>query len=1096
MRQTTHQLTGAGAVQVGQGLKSTRKVREEVLRHRSRQVILSSFGLVTRSFLERTETFSFKHACLVLSIVFLFLGGFADTFAQTTLGIIVGQVHDSGGLALPDCTVDVRNVGTGATRQTSCDATGTWTMPSLAPGQYEVAIEKTGFRRLIRGVTVLADTTVSLDLPLALGSVTQQVEVSESAAALPLEKDTHELSQIVNGVALQNLPIAGRNYLSLAQLGPGAQAGTDNQEGGSAAFFGTLRQSIILSGQMVGHSTFLQDGVENVSLMANSANLMSVPEAIQEVNVESIGSNAKFDRPSVVNVITKSGTNSFHGQVYDYFQNNALNASTFFATTAPKLNYNNFGGNLGGPIIRDKLFGFFDYNGQRQSSTTTQRTIVPTAAEREGQLSADGVTIYEPGTKTPFPGNVIPASQISSFATKYLAFFPNPTGPLVNGINYQANEASTANINQYLGRIDYNISKNDTLSGTVQEGNSPLVQENYIPEFTAISANSGWNAYLQEIHVFSPNLVNVARIGYNRSILFATIESAGTRNWTQEFGLDNLQPAPIQQAPPTVSVSGNFTAGNPYAPDGATQNRFEYGDEVNWTRGRHSMFIGAELDRTQLGATWVIWNDGEFDFNGQYTGLGLADFLLGFPYQASGGIGHTAGAFREYDVDGYFQDDWKVSSKLTLNLGLRYEYYGPVNDKNGYASVYNIVTNVNTPGSWASNYLNLAPRIGFAYAVTNNTVIRGGYGIYYYPFNYNDVQWLVAKPPNFSLQVQSEGPTSLVPVEEFFSAPPVGSSLAPFTVSPRMPTSYSEQWNLNIERSIGANYIFSVAYVGNNSLHGPLRFTPNQAVPEDPANPTPVNSRRPYPYIGEVNAVYNIDYGNYNALQTYLQRRFASGLQFQVNYTWSHALDLVDGDGPYVGNGLDPRANYGTAGFDRQQVFVANAIYDLPIGTGKPFVSHRGWFSEQVAGGWRLSAIFTTETGQPFSVDAADTANIGGTREAFASRVCNGTLPSGERNRNHWFDTSCFVQPPNGVIGDSGRNILRDPGVTALNFSAFKSFPFGEGRYVQFRADAFNALNHPYFIGPYSQNVTSSSYGSLPTAAGNRTIQFAMHVVF
>jgi outer membrane receptor protein involved in Fe transport len=1030
----------------------------------------------------------------LLCVALLFSGESPSIYAQTTLGSVTGSVIDSTGAAIPDSTITVKNMGNGEMHSASTSAEGSYNIVALLPGSYELTASKSGFKSTIHIVSLGAGQTLSLEFKLSVGNASQQITVTGEGQEAVVEKDSHEQSQLLDSAALNNLPVQGRNYLSLAAVGPGAQTPNDNQEGSSATFFGTVSKSIILSGQPIAHTTFLQDGVENVSLLANSANLLSPPEAVQEITVESIGSNARFDRPSVVNVVTKSGTDFLHGQVYDYFQNDAINARNYFATATPQLRYNNFGANVGGPILKKKLFAFFDYNGQRQSSSTVYRTRVPTALERQGNLSEEGIPIYEPGTTTQYPNNTIP--NISAFASKYLGFFPNPTGPIVNGINYQQNLPTTNNIDQYLGRLDYLVSSRDTLSGTIQTGNSPVVSVNPAAVFNAVSADSGWNAYIEEIHGFGPNLVNVARVGYNRSVLFATIQGAGTQNWTQEFGLTNLSPSSLQQAPPSVSISNIGSLGNPFAPDGSTQNRYEYADEVNWTRGKHHMFFGAELDYIQFLGSWVIWNDGQYSFNGQYTNSGYGDFLLGLPYLGSGGTGNTLGHFREYDVAGYFQDDWKISPKLTANLGLRYEYYEPVTDKDPGQSVYNIQTNVNTPGSWKPNYLTFAPRIGFAYALDNDTSIRGGFGIYYAPFNYNLVQWTIAKPPNFSLQVQSEGPGVQVPIEQYFSGPPTGSGLAPFTVSPRMPNPYTEQWNLDFQHTFKSQYLMSIAYVGNRGLHQPIRFTPNQAVPEDPANPTPVSSRRPYPYVGEVNAVYNVAGSNYNALQTYLQRRFSNGLQFQVNYTWSHTLDLTDADYASPRNGLDLNSNYGTAGFDRQNVFTATAVYALPFGAGRSIGNQLGWVSKQVIGGWQVSGIFTAETGLPFSVDSPDTANIGGTREAFAEQVCKGEPPAGAKTRNNWFNTSCFVTPPNGIIGNAGRNNLRYPGSNLLQISGFKSFPVSKERSLQFRIDAFNALNRPYFYGDYSQNVASSTYGTLPYAGGNRSVQLALHFVF
>lgn len=1035
--------------------------------------------------------------CVLVCMVAM-SGVLAVTLAQTTLGTIAGNVTDPTGAAIPHCSISIRNLGTGVTRSSSSDSNGFYNVPALQPGQYELTITATGFNTLSRAVTIAPGQTISLDLQLTLAGVTQKVQVTGTPESVLVEKGTHELSQVIETLDLKDLPFASTNYLSLAaQMTPGAELSSSNREGGAASFFGTLGNTIILSGKPVWQTTFLQDGVENVNLLSQTANLILDPAAVQSMSIVSLGANARFDRPSVVNVITKSGTNKFHGQLYDYFRNDAMNAKNYFAQTVPQERFNNFGANLGGPILKGKLFVFFDYNGQRDSAQGVGRARVPTLAERQGDFSADDITIHEPGTLTPYPGNVIPTDQISQFATKYLELYPNPTGPLQNGINYEKNLATTANINQYLGRVDYHLSSSDALWGTIQTGDSPVISEAPVSVFNAVGLHSGWNAYVQEVHSFSPSVVNVARFGFNRGIVFATIEGAGTQDWMQHLGLVNLHPAPSQQAPPQVNISNIGTQGNPFAPDGSTQNRFEYADEVDWNRGNHSMFFGAELDRIQFDAGWVIYNDGSFSYTGQYTGSGLADFMVGLPTSGLAAVGDSVGRFREWDASAYFQDNWKVLPKLTLNLGLRYQFYQPVQDEGpSKASVYHIATNTNVPGSWAPNHLNFAPRIGFAYAAGANTSIRGGYGIYYSPFVYNYVQWLIGKPPNFSLQYQGEGPKSFVQTEDYFSGPPKASALSPFTVNPHMPTPYMQQWNLDVQHAFGSNYLFSVAYVGVVGRHLPTRFNANPATPQDLANPTPVQSRRLYPYVGDVNVVYNLGYSSSNALQTYLKKRFSDGLTFQINYTWSHTLDIQDAGGVYLTNGLDIKADYGSAGYDRTNAFDAYAVYELPFGAGKPFGNNTGWFGKEVIGGWQASGLLSVESGLPFSVIAADTSEIGGTREPYPTRLCKGTRPVGKQTINNWFNTSCFVQPPPGVIGNSGRNILRQPGSTGVTLSALKAFNLGGERSLQFRADAYGAFNHPNFDAAYFMNVNSSTFGKLTSAGGNRTMQLALRFVF
>ena len=365
-----------------------------------------------------------------------------------------------------------------------------------------------------------------------------------------------------------NLPTNGRSFLNVATLGAGVQKSTD-AAGGPFTNLGSSSHEIVVAEQVIGSTFFLQDGVVNMNVLTQTANIVASIESVEEVSIESNGMSAKFPSPALVNVITKRGTNNFHGTAYDYLQNNDLNARNFFAASIPQSRYNQFGANLGGPIVRDKLFAFFDYAGLRQATGSVSRNRVPTAAEQQGNFQADGV-IYDPatysasaGTITPFPNNTIPTTRFSPFAAKYLPYFPNSNTPLVGGINYQVNLNNTTQSDQYLGRVDYNLSSRDVLYGEIQTFNSPVVNPSYSPNLFGIEyLNSGKNASIQDIHTFSPNLINIARIGYNRSILLLTQQGVGAEDYVQAFGLQNLTLPKDESIPPSVSVTGCCSLGN------------------------------------------------------------------------------------------------------------------------------------------------------------------------------------------------------------------------------------------------------------------------------------------------------------------------------------------------------------------------------------------------------------------------------------------------------------------------------------------------------------------------------------------------------
>ncbi len=1036
--------------------------------------------------------------------------------AQFNLGTLKGTVADPNGAAVARCQVSVTSNTDGSVRQAATDDTGSYTVPSLQAGPYTVSAQAPGFSQARSQVVIAVDKTVTADLQLSLGNISQKVEVNETASPVEVEKDTHEISTVISTKDFQNLPSNGRNFLNIASVGTGAQSAGDAfvAAGGPAANFGSVSHEIILAGQFVGSTTFLQDGVVNVNLLTQTANIVPSMESIQETNVESTGMSARFATPGVVNVITKRGSNTFHGTVYDYLENDFLNARNFFAATRPTLRYNQFGGNLGAPILRDKLFAFFDYAGQRQTNYVVSRSRVPTLLERQGNFQGSASNIYDPATYnaatgaiSPFPGNTIPSNRFSSFGTRYLSYFPQPNIPLANGINYITNLGNTTNYDQYLGRMDYNISSKDTLSGTVQTSDSPVLQPSIVNGLFGIQYQmSGKNAFLQEVHIFSPRLLNIARIGYNRSVLFLSQQGIGAQDYVAQFGLQNLNlPASIS-IPPQATITGCCSLGSPTNPQGGTQNLFQYADEVNWTVGHHQIYIGTEVDRLQFNGTWILYNGGSYSFTGLYTGNhltgtrqqlgpGLADLLLGYASSASGGQGIPSGAFRETDVGAYIQDDWKVNSKLTLNLGLRYQYFQPTQDKWGKAAIFNLASGTSTPGTWKSNSLNFGPRVGLAYALRDDTVIRAGFGIYFNQQPYNFLQFLIANPPNYSLQSVTLTAASPVPVTNLFVANPTKSAQSPFTEASVMPTPYVEQWNFGIQHSFGSKMMAQINYVGNGSHHQPLRLNANQAV-QDPTNTVALNVRRPYPNTGDVFGQYNIQNANYHSLQASAQYRFGSGFSLRANYTWSKAMDIADAGATLPSNGLDAAgSSYGPANFDRTHVFSALYTYELPIGVGKPWLSGMGWLSKQVLGGWQVSGITTLQSGLPFLVTATDLSNTGGIHTQVADRVCNGNLPSDKRSIAAWFTTSCFTQPSAGRLGNSGRDILRAPGSANFDLSAFKRFPFGEQRWVQFRTDFFNAFNHPNFTTG-NQALTSSTFGQLTTATSARLIQMSLQVVF
>jgi outer membrane receptor protein involved in Fe transport len=1054
-------------------------------------------------------------AKVLLGVITVFLCGLCIPLrAQLTSSTLAGTVYDPTGAAVRDCTVTATSLSTGAVRTTQSESSGYYTIPSLQPGQYTLKATATGFETATSQVTVVLNQASSFDFHLTVGSSNQTVVVDSSATALQLETEGHQVGNFLDEKSVENLPANGRDLFQVLESSPNVYGNVPATNSDINYYAGNFNNSLQIGGTAAGTTTYLENGVDNFNMLVKGVNLQPTIEAVQEVSLIASGASARFDEPSVVNVVTKAGTNTFHGRLYDYFRNDALNTVGYFNVPKPPLRYNQFGANIGGPILRNKVFFFFDYAGLRTEQGQTLFAYLPTAAERAGDFSQDSYTLYDPETYNPqtgaihpFPGNKIPAARITNFSNLYLGYYPLPTGSVIANDNYQTNASNTTTYDSYLGRIDYNISANDTIYGTYETADPLVINPSIAAEFYTLSTNGAINSTVQETHTFSPRLVNIGRFGYNQSSIEITEAAAGKQNYVAQYGIQNLNPEPLQYTPPAVSLVGHTTAGNPYYPDGAHQKLLEFADEFDWTRGRHTIYVGGEVDKIYFHGNWGLWNNGAYSFSGQYTadhnltnptgGQDIADLLLGYPTSATGGNGVTIGDFHQWNVIPYIQDDWRVSNKLTLNLGLRYDYYQSPYDVNGHSNVYDVPTNTNHKGTFHQNYWNFAPRIGFAYSLDSATVVHGGYGIYYAPFMYDELQYLLANPPNFVLQSYTYPLTTLAPVTTTFVANPMVSGLAPFTTMLVMSTPYVQQWNLAIQRKLGSDWIATVAYLGSTFQHGEMRTNPNQASPPtDPNNPSPINSRRPYSWIGDVDQASDIGYSNYNGLQAELTHRFSYGLSLDASYVWSKAMDEVSGDNNSPEYGPNPALDYGPTDFNSPQVFKLTSVYELPVGTGRRYLGSTNRFTDEILGGWQVSDILSVVSGAPFSVFATDLSDTGSFHIQRANQVCNGNNPQNQSIRE-WFNTSCYVQPGPGQLGNLRRNNLTSPRTTDLDLSLMKNFPLFKEDMLQFRSDFFDIFNHPLLYVPNSsQSVGSSTYGQITDIQGSRIIQFSLKILF
>jgi hypothetical protein len=1040
--------------------------------------------------------------------------------AQTDLATIIGTVTDSTGATVPNCQVEIKNSQTSASRVVTTDVNGFYSVPSLTVGPYNITATVKGFQRSMQVVT-LTLSGLTANLELKVGDVSQEVTVTSGGGSVALQTDSHELSVSISSAQLVNLPNNGRSVLSIATLGPASQPGTDSGvDAGDETFYGQLASSVIISGLGNAHTLFLQDGVDNTNLLTQTANILASVEATQEATTLLNGAPARFNEPAVIDVITKSGSNQFHGTVYDFLQNDAANAKNWFATTKPAQRYNQFGGNFGGPILRNKLFGFFDYSGLRSHTANVNSLRVPTLEERAGNFSADSGTIYNPATynpatgiSSPFLNNTIPA--LSPFAQLWLQNYPLPNAPLgASNINYIANLPAVSNYDEYLGRVDWNMSPKNQIFGTIARLNNSAGSDSITPGlFGIFNALKGTNASIEDTLIVSANVVNVAKIGYNRSNLFRTQLGQGAKDYAQSYGLANVDPLPSQWTPPSISLTNYASLGDPYSPQGAIQNRFQFADELDWKLGSHTLSFGGEFVRTQFDGNWVVGNNGIYSFDGTATsqyvggarssadqGNALADLELGYPVTGNALNGASVGAFRSFDIAGYAQDDWKLTQKLTLNLGIRYDLNNPPNDKNGHGAIYDLNQNRNIAGTWNTNYNDWGPRVGFSYQASKSTVFRGGYGIYYAPILYNNLQFEVLYSPNVVNQFYSLNISNPVDIQNLFGAnPPSVPGQGGYTIAKTLKDTSVQEWNFNVQKSLSSNTLLTLAYIGNVTRHQSARADFNQPYALSVGNTSGKLDVKPQPLANPITGQYNELSANYNAFTADIHRTYSNGLQFLGSYTRSKAMDILDGDNANVQSIYNPQLAYGPAGFDRTNNLLVSGIYDLPFGPGRKFATSNNLLERNIIGGWQLSGVQQFATGQPIQIAANNNADTSSLHSVYANKVCDPN--SGfHRTELQFYNPACYVQPGPGQYGTS-RSGPRQPHLINTNISLMKIFSITGRQQLQFRAEAFDVLNHPTLGRNGATNVTSPDAGLVTVQVPNqsngpRVMQFALRYCF
>ena len=1121
-------------------------------------------------------------------------------WAQKDTGGITGIVTDQSGAVISGAKVTITDVDRGTTLNTTTDAQGEYVVSPLKIGRYTVTIEKSGFRKTVVGpVTVDVQERPAVDAKLKVGSVSETITITTQGPQL--ETDTSDLGQVQDSRTIETLPLNGRNYAQLALLG----AGVGPSEPGSRV---ETSYGFSSNGARSLQNNFQLDGIDNNSDLGDVLNgssyvIQPSVDALAEFKVQTNAYSAEFGRGNgaVMNATIKSGTNEFHGDAYEFFRNDVLDASNAFDEFGRQAyQQNQFGATIGGPIIKNRTFFFGDYEGLRIRQALPQLSLVPTPAEISGDFSSfltntpamavdmngnptnqvardcSGHPTYvgeifnsrlaQASTLNPDgycgvpigvnaagqPTNIFPQSLIDPLAARLSALFPAPNVN-INGSNYLAEPKRTSDQNNFDIRIDHNLSARDFLFGRFsyeqQPGFLPSPFNNALDggAFQDGYQDNGYRSVaISETHTFSPNTINELRFGYNR-INSHRFQLNYDQDVAAQLGFPGVPYGPNNGGLPSISIDDG-TAGigsSGFLPSIEKQNAYQIAEDLTKVHGRHSMKFGVELRFIEFTIFQPAASRGTLDFASDFTdnpgapttgGEAFATFLLGVPDGGSLTNMHDVDYHRE-NYAWFAQDDIRVTPKLTLNLGLRYEIFTTVKARFNELANFDFaddslvvpkgqdavltptlaslipIQRTGTPGLISPDLTNFAPRLGLAYQITSKLVLRAGYGIFYGgeesgPFSnpspgFNPPFFVTQEftTPCFLSAANPNGPNCSIPglsvLSQGFPASTLVDPNTPtlFSESMNLKTPYVQQWHLGFQYQLPSQMLLEVSYAGSHGsdLYG--MYNGNQAQPNvafctsngnTPEN-CPTAPRRPFPTIdGGIDTLRANGFSNYNSLQVHLEKRFSNGLQFGASYTYAHSLD--DASSASLGslnNGdfrdqLTPWIDYGNSDFDVRQRFVVNYAYELPFGQGKRFGGNARGVVNQIIGNWQVAGITTAQTGNWFTITDAvtnvSTSDGGGVVGYYEVRPNVVGNPNGKPCvQGTVINTCAFADNTTFfTFGNAGRNIVRGPGLQNWDFSVFKLFPIREQMHLEFRAEFFNIWNHVNpLLGPAGESANS-----------------------
>jgi hypothetical protein len=1076
---------------------------------------------------------SLPRIVLLLRVLALVLGLPVAVSAQTGAASVTGLLTDQSGAALPGAIVKAIGQNTNVAYAAISNDAGNYTITTVPVGTYVVNVELSGFRTVTtRPITMEAKQIARLDFRLMIGSLEDTIEVSSDELVLQTESAT--VGEVISGTTVRSLPLNGRNTGQLSLLLPGvvtpdpASFSTQlrNFDGGRPYVNGNREQT----------NNYTIDGIDMNESIDNLVAYQPSPDALAEISVETNNYAADTGNVAgaVISNVIKSGTNRFAGNAFEFFRDSRLDANSWANNRSgaprPERTQHIFGATVGGPVAKNKLFFFVDYQGMRQEAPGSETFSIAPEAWRRGDLSSVSTAIRDPLTGQPFPGNQIPAHRISPIARAILgdhSLYPLPNRA-VGGVsgNFVGEALTTVRGHQGDLRLDWNASPNDKVFARFSFAEyDSKTEKRAIPLLLALRQQAPFrNLAFNWSHVFSPSLMNEVLLGYNQiAIVSDTIDWAGIGNANARFGIPGGQPMAGLSA---IRWGGGLFDIGDAAPDSNTLDKtYQMNEKLTWMAGRHALKLGGQLLHHEQRRFFAGNNGllGSFDYGGAFTGFAFSDFLLDQVGSKGRGSGSEPWTHLHDRIAVFVQDDFKLTPTLTLNLGLRWAYTQPLVEKDNRQSNFSLTTgqqtlaqdgDIESRALYPPFYRGFEPRYGFAWRPGERWVLRGGFGITQYMEGAGANLRLPMNPPFFFesdvAHDQTTGAGSLatgfadvVPLDK-----PSGQVRA---VDPRIRPQLTQQWNVFTEYLVTSSMSANVGYVGHRAKFLVTPVEGNQPRPGvgDPSTWAPLQQRRPLyataPLLTNISTTASRGKSNYNALQVSLRQRSWHGLEYLASYTFGKTLSnnlgyygsgFTANEGPYWMNAYQPEWNYGPAFFDVRHNFVLSANYELPFGRGRKWGTGWSRLSNALGGGWNLSGIFQVRSGFPITVVDGRGSSLQAVRGGERPN-CVGDPKPADQSIDRWLDISAFARAPLGTWGNCGVGIARAPGYRNIDLALSKRFDVGGERYLEFRAEAFNVTNTPSFGPPWNDIADVDVFGRvLSTTSLPRNVELVVKFFF